>query len=282
MRKDLLLPGLSLVGGVAGFALRRWQLASAFHPETGLFTHGAPATYALLALVGLLILAVFLSVRGIREGPDDFLPAFICPQSGQMAVLVASALLFLAAGVLGISDGLVQLSLFRTDPEAYPLTYPVALLLGAVLCLPGGCAVLFLGRATYRGELNDTACWLAPFPAAAGLIRLFITHLEHGTEPVLLRYCFPLAAAAFLMLGLYYAAGFLYGRSRRRCALFFSLSGVILGITALADGLSLAAAALTMAYVLAALALSRALLYNCAGLPWPGPVPPDPDAPTEG
>ena len=47
MRKDIFLPALAVAGGAAGFFLRRWQLASAYLPETGLFVHGAPATLAL-------------------------------------------------------------------------------------------------------------------------------------------------------------------------------------------------------------------------------------------
>ena len=43
MRKDIFLPALAVAGGAAGFFLRRWQLASAYLPETGLFVHGAPA-----------------------------------------------------------------------------------------------------------------------------------------------------------------------------------------------------------------------------------------------
>ena len=52
MRKDIILPGLAVAGGAAGFALRKWQLSAAYHPETGLFTHGFPATYALLGKNG--------------------------------------------------------------------------------------------------------------------------------------------------------------------------------------------------------------------------------------
>ena len=48
MRKDIILPGLAVAGGAAGFALRKWQLSAAYHPETGLFTHGFPATLSLI------------------------------------------------------------------------------------------------------------------------------------------------------------------------------------------------------------------------------------------
>lgn len=55
MRKDILLPGLAVGGGAACLALRQWQLSSAYDAETQLFSHGAPATYALLLLAAALI-----------------------------------------------------------------------------------------------------------------------------------------------------------------------------------------------------------------------------------
>ena len=59
MRKDLFLPGLAVAGGIAGFGVRRWQLASAYNPDTQLFSPGAAATWVLLALIAGLA-AVFL------------------------------------------------------------------------------------------------------------------------------------------------------------------------------------------------------------------------------
>ena len=58
MRKNIILPALAVAGGAAGFLLRRWQLASAYQPDTGLFVHGAPATGALLGLTALLMAAL--------------------------------------------------------------------------------------------------------------------------------------------------------------------------------------------------------------------------------
>ena len=63
MRRDIALPALSVAGGVAGFFLRRWQLSCAYVPETGLFVHGAPATYLLLGLIALIALTFLLLVR---------------------------------------------------------------------------------------------------------------------------------------------------------------------------------------------------------------------------
>ena len=79
-----------------------------------------------------------------------------------------------------------------------------------------------------------------------------------------------LAAALLLTLAHYCVAGFLYGKPRPRGTLFFALTGVALGITALADGPDLFAAVATAAFSLSALGFARALLAG----PWPERMPP--------
>lgn len=278
MRKDIVLPALAAAGGAAGFVLRRWQLASAYVPETGLFVRGAPATLALLGLAGLLILAFALLVQGDGEGPEDFLPAFGCPEAGQMTVLAAAGLLMMLSGALGLKEGLAGLQMWRTAPELYPMANPGSQLLASALCLPAGLGVLLMGRAAYRDELDDWACRLAPFPALAGLVWLFAAHLKHGVEPVLMKYGFELFAVLLLTLAHYYAAAFLYGRPRRRRTAFLALAGAAVGIISLADRPDLFTAAATLAFSLSALALGRALLRNTFGPPWPkrleGRMPP--------
>ena len=277
MRKDILLPSLALAGGAAGFALRKWQLAAAFHPETGLFTHGAPSTFALLGVTGGLLLIFLLAAAVGAKVPEDFLPAFGSPSAGQRIVLAAAALLMFAAGLVNAMEGGQLLQLWQaTPPEARDptqLTLTVSRLLCALLCLPSGAAVLAMGRSASRWQLPDSLGLLAPMPAFAGLLWLFFTHLAHGTEPVLMGYAFPLAAAALLMLCHYYFAGFLFGRPRPRRAVFFSLSGIVLGLTSLADGLSLGLNLLTLAFVLSALGFSRALLVSTYGPGWPERMP---------
>ena len=36
MRKEIVLPAATVAVGAAGFLLRRWELATAFEPDTGL------------------------------------------------------------------------------------------------------------------------------------------------------------------------------------------------------------------------------------------------------
>ena len=270
MRRDIVLPVLAVAGGVAGFFLRRWQLASAYDPETELFVHSAPATGALLGLTALLALAFLLAVLKKKEGLDDFLPAFGSPGTGQMTIFAAAGLLLMAAGMAGLFSGLRAIQLWQLAPEEYQLSTLATRLLAAALCLPAGNAVLLMGRMAYRGELDKLACFLSPFPALAALVWLFSTHLEHGTEPVLMKYALGLFAALLLTLAHYCVAGFLYGKPRPRGTLFFALTGVALGITALADGPDLFAAVATAAFSLSALGFARALLAG----PWPERMPP--------
>ena len=270
MRKDIVLPALALAGGVAGFFLRRWQLASAYLPETGLFVHGAPATYALMLLTALLALAFLLPLRKKREGLDDFLPAFGSPSVGQMTLFAAAGILLFAAGSFGMQEGFRGLRLWRAAPELYQLSVPASRLLAGALCILGGFGVLYMGRMAYRGRLSRPECLFAPFPALAGLVWVFSTHLKHGTEPVLMKYGFGLFAALLLTLAHYYAAGFLFGRPHARRTAFLALMGIVLGVTSLADGPDLFTAAAAVGFSLSALAFTRALL----GGPWPERMPP--------
>lgn len=268
MRKDITLPVLAVAGGMVGFGLRRWQLASAYDPATHLFANGAPATYALLGLTALVGVLLVLLVKNVR-GPEEFSTAFRCPATGYMAVMAAAAFLFFGTGVLGLMEGMTQLRLWRMDPEGAPVTYPAAVLLCGLLALAAGYAQLRLGQGSYRGKPAPMCSLLAVFPAFAGLVYLFATHLEHGTDPVLMGYGFSLAAAALLMLAHYYVAAFFHGRPHPRRTLICGLGGSFLGAVSLADGPSPFSTVLLAAFMLSALAFSWALLRNTAGPPWP-------------
>lgn len=268
MRKDILLPVLAVGGGAGCLALRQWQLRSAYDVETQLFAHGAPATYALLALtVVLAVLLVVLVQKG--ESPSDFLAAFRCPAPLYMAGMAAAAFLFFGAGVLGLLYGLDELTLWRVDPKGHLLTYPAALLLCALLCFPAGLACLQVGKGAYRGRPAQSSSLTALFPACAGLVWLFATHLAHSTDPILMGYGFSLAAAALLMLAHYEVAASFHGRPHPRRALFFALMGSVLGLTSLLDGLPPFFTVLTAAFLLSALSGSCALARNLFGPPWP-------------
>lgn len=274
MRKDIVLPALALAGGAGGFFLRRWQLASAYSPETGLFLPGAPATWALLALMGLLVLVLLVLVRDRGAAPQDFLPAFGGPESAQVTVLTSAWILMVAAGGFGLLEGVQGLRLWRTAPEMYQFSSQVSQLLAGALCILAGFGVLLLGQMAYRGTLNDTACRLASFPALAGLVWLFSAHLKNGTEPVLMKYGFQMAAALLLTLAHYYIAAFLFGRPHSRRTVVLALMGAVFGLTSLADRPSIFTSMAVLAYSMSALTFARALLRGMYGPNRPERMPP--------
>ena len=266
MKKNVILPALALAGGVAGFFLRRWQLASAYQPETGLFVRGAPATIALLGLTSLLALVFLFLLREKTEGTEDFLPAFGCPSPGQMAVLATAFAVFLVAGGFSMQMGFQGLRLWQAMPQQYQLSIPASQLLAGGLAVIAGFAVLHMGRMAYWGELNSAACFLSSFPALAGLVWMFSTHLQNGSEPVLMKYGFELFAALLLTLAHYYIAGFLFGKPHVRRTAFLSLMGIVLGVTSLADGVELFAAAFSLS--------ALGFVYALLAAPWPERMPP--------
>ena len=164
---------------------------------------------------------------------------------------------------------MTQLSAWKMDPEAHLITYPISLFVCALLCFLAGPAMLALGKGTYRGVLGENSSLLAVFPPIAALAWLFSFHLDHGTDPILMGYGFSLAAVTLLLLAQYEVAAFFHGRPHPRRAIFFALLGSYLGLIALADFPTPFFALLTVAFLLASLSQSWALLRNTLGPPWP-------------
>ena len=266
MRKHILLPALAVAGGCAGFVLRTWQLALAYDPNTRLFQMGSPYTLALLGMMLALAALFLVLVRG-GSTPEDYLPAYRCPSTLYMTVMTASAFLFFGTGALGLLDNLGRLTFFLWGQVQ--TTSVAAACLCAVLCFPAGLAILLMGRAGYRGEITGTVSMLASFPPFCALVWMFSTYLENGSNPILMEYVFTLLAAALLLLSHYYAAAYFFGSHRPRRALFFSLMGIVVGLTSLADGPDRFAALITLALLLSALAQTYALLRSCFGPDWP-------------
>jgi len=268
MRKDLILPGLALGAGVLGFGLRRWQWASGYDPDTQLFASGHPAALLLLVLAAGLALAALFLLRGSKIPEDAPLP-FRCPSPVYMSLMAASALLLLGSGVLGLLYGMEELALWRIDPESHLLTYPVSVMLCALLAFAAGLSNLMLGKGAYRGNAPQVCSLLALFPPMTALVWLFSTHLAHGTDPILMNYAFSLAAAIFLMLAHYDAAAAFHDRPHPFRGAFCALLGIFFGLVSLADGLPPFQAVLTAAFVLSALAGLWSLLRTAFGPPWP-------------
>lgn len=248
MRKDFALPALALVGGAAGFAVRLWQRSSALDPATNLFTHGAPATWALLALtaaVAVLALVLCPGGRTFPEGEED--KAFQCPSSGYMTLMVIAAMGFLASAVAGVPQLMEDLRAWQADPSRHLL--PAALALSILGCVAGAIGSLVLGKSNYRAVSGEQVRLAATLPAYAALPWLIRLYQVYSSDPVLLNSFVPLLAAVFLLLALHGQAAFFYRRPRCRSFTVFAVMGVYFGLTALADRLSLFDSLLAISFV---------------------------------
>ena len=122
MRKDFALPALALVSGAAGFAVRLWQRSSALDPTTNLFTHGAPATWALLALTAVVaVLALVLCSGGRTISEEEADRAFQCSSTGYMTLMVVAGMGFLVSAAAGVPQLMEDLQAWQADPSRHLL-----------------------------------------------------------------------------------------------------------------------------------------------------------------
>ena len=240
MRKELILPVTAIVGGAAGFFLRRTELATAFEPDTGLPIDGMPVTWALIALSAAVAVAALLlclgTGKGSRGGYDEaFQARDVVPY---MAGMAAGALLTAAAGVLMLLQlpGLyAEASMASLETGGFPMFNLVPTALLSVLCLASAWSILMLGRNNYRGQGRGKYSAFLLIPAYTCCMWLIVSYQEHSGDPIILDYVYQLFAVIAAVLGCYFLSGFGFGRGRPAAAAFFSAEAMYFTLVTLAD-----------------------------------------------
>lgn len=265
MRKELILPVLAVLGGGAGFALRRWELAAAFEPGTGLPIGGAPATFALagFSLLTAVVLALLCQHnKGRLTGGYD--QAFSARGgTAYLTALTVSAFLMGASGLLGLytavaHGGTQTLTALKVAGVIHVGQY--------LLCLPGAWGILMVGRNNYQGRKNGKYSAYVLLPAYAGCVWLISAYQGHSGDPVVLDYVYELLAIVAILLGMYFMAGFAFERAKTFRTSFFSLMGIYFTGVTLADGHDLTTLLLFGAFALYLLASVGVLLRNAAAV----------------
>lgn len=248
MLKTRLLTLLAVLGGMGGFFLRRWELASAFE-GTGLAVPFAPASIALVVLSAAVVLALALLCRKPAREPATYGEAFFAP-GGRMCLVVSvlSAACLLVAAAAGLFGALaVPQSLLR-------------MLLWA-LCAASFFCVLGTAWGNYRAVERKFSLSLL-IPGYMVCLWLVTSYQQRASEPVVQVYIYELLAIMCTLLGLYFAAAFSFAKGKAwRCA-FFSLTGIYFSMVTLADSHSRAVQLLYLFAVLYQLASVSALLKN--------------------
>lgn len=230
MRNEYLLPGAALVGGCAGFALRRWELSTAF--EGALPISGAPATLALAGLsIVMAALAIFAALRQPRGWKAGYDQAFAAQGDTLYAAGgVLSALLLALSSVLSVLDW-AGLGGSRLESQ----TGPMWMLLSAVSLAAAVCVFLTV-KNNYRAEGKGEFRFAALMPGFAGCVWLVCVYQSQAAvDPILLNFVYRLSAVVLTLLALYYYAAFAYQRGRLPRAVVCSLLGCYFSVVALAD-----------------------------------------------
>ena len=214
---------LPVVLGAVGFFLRLVQQRTAFDPDTGLSVPGAAISWAMglyLAAVG-----VFLLIAALREAPEkkmDLAAGFSAPPQKMLPILVCAAMLVAAGGALLLYQGM-------------PTRDLPAMLLGGFAAVSGVCLLLAVGQWRRGGSCGA----LLTLPALMSVIWLLLTYRQYADYPVLEALYVQILAIAAFTYAFYQVASYCFSLGCRRTTRFVLPASTVLGLTALADDLSL-------------------------------------------
>lgn len=265
MQKKIVYPALAVLLGGVGFALRRWELATAFE-ETGLVTPGMPSTLALIALsaiAGILCTLLGWSRRNVDYG--DYDTAFAAKDCSLfMGAVVLSAFFLLGAVALkltGIPTAYREAAALAAQGSGgNPALTMLLPILMAALSAAAGICVLVTGRNAYRGEPTGKYSSLVLMPAYLCCVWLIAAYQNRAADPVIQDYIYELLAIICVLLSVYYLSSFAFETSKAGRALCFSLLAVYFSMTTLADAHDWATMALYGFGILYPLTMSAVLL----------------------
>ncbi len=205
---------IAVVGALAGFILRRWQLQSAFD-QSGRAVAGHPAgiTLGLVCALSVLALAVLCLRLPKRSGYEESF------SSGKLELAVSA----LAALLLIFGSAL---SLMSESGLWMRIVYTLGIL--------GGLCIAVTAAQRFRGVVPSLALHVLPCIFLA--VRLVFTFKRWSVDPVVQDYCYDLFAAISAMLAVYHLGGFCLNRGQRRLNCFWCLCGLLFAAISLAGG----------------------------------------------
>lgn len=229
----ILLPLLAILGGAAGYFLRRWELASAFD-QAGLSMAGAPATLWLIALsAALFVLFALLCLWG-NPSPVEQGKAFAA--KGNIPYLIFSgiaAALMLAAAITGLTEAGIG-------------TMGVILW---ILCIISCLCIAASALRNFRAQ-ESTYSLLLLVPACTACFWLVAFCQARASDPVLLAYVFPLFAVICSLLAFYFTASLSFSQAKAWPCALFSLLAIFFCMTTLADSHALSDRLLFLSVIL--------------------------------
>ena len=251
------MTALALLAAVAGFFLRQREVATVFDPNTGLAARGESVTILLMALSACVLLILFgLCFRVPSRELTLFSKAF-------PANWFTSALLALLGFFVILSTVLETLA--YPEGGAFPIVSHLQT--GAAL-LSGIC----LSYMAVRGPRRGNVAVAAAVPVFWLCLWLVASHVAEASNPVLLRYVYSFFALAFLLLALYYLAGFAFHQGKPKKFLFSSAAAIYFTGVTMGDAHNLYQNALFLALAFTLL-VYQLILTHSLSQPEPEEVP---------
>lgn len=254
MKKEICLPLGAWLGGLVGFALRRWELARAYDPVARLMEVHA-ATWLLCALTGVFAVVFILACRGMGKKPaEDW---FYAPSAGYVLLSVCAGIVLLMAGGIGLWEQMTSV-----QPDLLARIASVSFVLG-------GGAVLVFTRKVNRGLWSANGPVPLMLACLAVVLWLICLYQQHARQPELQLFVWQILSGVFMVLGLYSLVSLAMGKGSAARSCVFSLLALVLIPTALADGAGRLSA--TLVWIFAAVYLtgqSYMLLRTAFGQPW--------------
>ncbi len=226
MRKTTLLaPVLAVIAGIAGFFLRKHELAT-IYDMWGLAVRGKPVTVALIILSAAVIVAAIVfaaASTGKRRVAAELGTVVPDDAGGKTAFWIAAALC-----VIGAVGCFLHPDIFRWRGVAY---------IFALFALGSGIAYALLP--TSKGKPSSAVTVLSVVPALFFSLWLIVCFRTYATDPELLDYCYEALAAAAMAFACYCEAGYAYNVSKPGKTAAAALIALYFGLVTLADGTSI-------------------------------------------
>ena len=225
MKKHILLPALAWVGGIVGFALRKWELNAAFDPASQLMRMTLPGVLLVVLMAALAAVVILGCCKMGRRSGGDW---FYAPSSGYAMAALAGGLVMLIAGGLSLWQ-------IYTGGER-----KMMLLLTAILLVLGGGAAAAAARSIYRGRWSDGLPILLMVPGFATLLWLVGVYQQHSRQPEVQLYAWQILSAVAIVLALYGQASLALDKGSASRTSVYGLLAIAMTPVALADGVGLA------------------------------------------
>lgn len=275
-RKDILLPVLTILWGGVGFALRKWQLATGFDPDTGLAIPGTTASIVLLVWSLLLIPALVLLCRGLD--PSRQWEQCLDARGNSLfltAVVTGAFLLLVSAGAEAVTLSATYRTSLLAVAEGEALGWTAAAMppLRVLLCAAGfPCALAWGQRLARKSEKARESLVLLEL-CFLFCVWLISDYQVRAADPVTQDYMYEVFAIVCGLLGLYYISGYSFQTGKPRRTVVFCLLGAYFSLVTLADSHALTDIT-RYGFVILFLTAHAALFLN------PPPAQ-EPEAPTE-